>query len=470
LQECAAPYVYATKVTEVQEHKCCFRIMTTPKAETYTGFHEEQDSHRDSSQPGAPTDLSSSDSLLDKEEEATMTQFNPIRASGQKHRRVSVFMRAEHTPLWGHFLFALLLFGCLIVSACSGASAPTHQATPTVGVPAFASKLKPLLEAKMLQLHTPGAIVYVNDPHQGSWTTTLGTSNLTTLTPMNVKSYMHIGSITKTFTATIILQLAEEGRLRLNDPVSKYQPEVPNGSNITIRELLSMTSGLFDFIEDKGFIPQLATNPTSVWNPKDVLAIAFKHPPIFAPGKEYSYSNTNYILLGMIIEQITHQSVEDVFQQRIFRPLGMSSTSLPPRKSSIIPDPHPHGYTYLPDLHDATNWTLSYAWTAGAAISTLHDLQIWAKALATGQLLSSSMQRERLTLVATGTPIKYGLGIYEIAGFLGHDGAVPGFTSFMGYQPEMRAMIVVLTNLDPAPGGADPAGALASVILKQLFL
>jgi CubicO group peptidase (beta-lactamase class C family) len=382
-------------------------------------------------------------------------------------------MRAKHTPLMGHFLFALLLFVCLVASACSEASAPAPQATPTVGVPAFAAKLKPLLEAKMQQLHTPGAIVYVDNPGQGSWTTSLGTSDLATKAPMNVNSYMHIGSITKTFTATIILQLAQERKLNLDDPVSKYQPEVPNGDNITIHELLNMTGGIFDFIEDEGFIRQLAANPTRVWNPKDVLAIAFKHPPYSAPGKEYHYSNTNYILLGMIIEQITHQPVEDVFQQRIFTPLGMSGSSLPPRASSVIPDPHPRGYTYLPDFHDATNWTLSYAWTAGAAISTLHDLQIWARALATGQLLSAGMQKERLTWVVTGTAptaIKYGLGIYEIVGFIGHDGAVPGFQSFMGYQPQKGAMIVVLTNLDPAPGGAEPASALTSVILKALFL
>lgn len=398
-----------------------------------------------------------------------MTQFNPIRTLGQKHRRGSVFMRAKHTPLWGHFLFALLLFGCLIVSACSSAVAPAQQTTPTVGGPAYASKLKPLLEAQMLQLHIPGAIVYVNAPHQGLWTTTLGTGNLATLTPMNVNSYMHIGSITKSFTATIILQLAEEGRLRLDEPVSKYQPEVPNGSNITIRELLNMTSGLFSYTDDLGFEKQALTDPFKVWTPKELFAIAFKHPSIFAPGKKYSYSNTNYILLGMIIEQITHQSVEDEFQQRIFTPLGMSSTSLPQPKSSITPDPHPHGYAYMPDLHDVTDWTLSYTWAAGGAISTLHDLRIWSKALATGQLLNAAMQQERLTLVTTGTPIKYGLGILEKAGFLGHDGGVPGFTSFMGYQPQKGAMIVVLTNLNPAPGGADPAGALASVIMQQLF-
>jgi D-alanyl-D-alanine carboxypeptidase len=382
-------------------------------------------------------------------------------------------MRAKQVHLIRHFVFALSLFVCLIVSACSQAVAPPPQATPPVEVPAFAAKLKPLLEAKMQQLHTPGAIVYVDDPGQGTWTTTLGTSDLATRAPMNVNSYMHVGSITKTFTATVILQLAEEGKLRLDDPVSKYQPEVPNGANITLRELLNMTSGIFDFIEDKGFFQQLAANPTRVWNLKDVLAVAFKHPPNSAPGKEYYYSNTNYILLGMIIEQITHQPVEEVFQQRIFTPLGMSGSSLPPRTSSVIPDPHPHGYTYLPDLHDATNWTLSYAWTAGAAISTLHDLRIWARALATGQLLSATMQKERLTWVATGTSptaIKYGLGIYEIVGFLGHDGAIPGFQSFMGYQPQKGATIVVLTNLDPAPDGAEPASALTSVILKELFL
>jgi D-alanyl-D-alanine carboxypeptidase len=252
-------------------------------------------------------------------------------------------MRAKNLHFINHCVFALSLFVCLVVSACSSARAPTTQVTPTVGVPAFTARLQPLLEAKMQQLHIPGAIIFVDDPGQGSWTTTLGTSDLAARVPMNVNSYMRIGSITKTFTATVILQLVDEGKLRLDDPVAKYLPQVPNGTNTTIRELLNMTSGLFDYSTDQDF---QQADPGKVWDTKDLIAIAFRHRPYFAPGHGLHYTNTNYILLGMLIEQITGMPVEKAFQQRIFAPLGMDGSSLPPHPSSVIPDPHPHGYSW----------------------------------------------------------------------------------------------------------------------------
>src|SRR6266487_4356808 len=389
-------------------------------------------------------------------------------------------MRAKHVHLISHFVFALSLCVCLVVSACSSAGTVLTQATPTVEVPAFAVKLQPLLVAKMQQLRIPGAIIYVDDPGQGSWITTLGTSDLATRAPMNVNSHMRIGSITKTFTATVILQLVDEGKLGLNDPVSKYFPEVPNGSNITIREVLNMTSGLFDYTEDEGLFKTVLAHPDKVWDPWELLTIAFQHPAYFAPGQSLHYSSTNYILLGLLIEQITHMPVEKVFQQRIFRPLGMHNTLLPPLSSAAIPNPHPIGYFFETSNAaaplDVTSWNPSWGWTAGSAISTLHDLKIWAKALETGTLLSAATQKERLTWVkfpgATwiGHFYGYGLGIADFGGMIGHDGGLPGFQSFMGYLPQKRATIVVLTNLDPAPDGSEPADALEMVIQENLQL
>jgi len=158
----------------------------------------------------------------------------------------------------------------------------------------------------MQQLRIPGAIVYVNDPGQGSWSTALGMGNLATREPMQVTNYMRVGSIAKTFTATIILQLVDQHKLRLDDPVSKYQPQVPNGAHITIRELLNMSSGLFAYDSDEGYEQAALANPYKVWQPEELLAIAFKHPQVFAPGKGYLYDNTNYILLGLIMQQLTH--------------------------------------------------------------------------------------------------------------------------------------------------------------------
>ena len=310
-------------------------------------------------------------------------------------------MSAKQVHLSSRFAIALSLFVCLVVAACSGNAPSSPSSTPAPSEPAFATRLRPLLLAKMRDLRTPGAIIFVDAPGQGSWTTTLGTSDLATNAPIQVNSYMRIGSITKTFTATVILQLVDEGKLGLDDPVSKYQPEVPNGVHITIRQLLNMTSGLFEYSQDLGYNQALDADPAKVWNLKDLLAISFKHPPDFAPGKGWHYTNTSYILLGMIIEQLTHQSVEEVFQQRIFTPLGMNGTSFPPLASSLISNPHPRGYLYGTNVdamnallnafagreqdaqvkvapgalpQDATDWNPSSYWTAGSAISTLHDL------------------------------------------------------------------------------------------------
>jgi D-alanyl-D-alanine carboxypeptidase len=266
--------------------------------------------------------------------------------------------------------------------------------------------------------------------------------------------------------------------LGLDDPVAKYQPAVPNGAHITIRELLHMTSGLYSYDEDLGFFKSLSAQPETVYDAKDLLAVSFRHRPYFAPGKGWHYSNTNYILLGLIIEQLTSQPVADAFQQRIFTPLGMTESSLPERTTGAIPVPHPRGYYYAePKAYaaggtpaDVTSWNPSWGWTAGAAISTLHDLRIWAKALATGRLLSAAMQKQRLQWVplpGSRGRTKYGLALADIAGYLGHNGEVPGFQSFMGYQPHQGRTIVVLANLATLePTG--PADALATIIIKAL--
>jgi D-alanyl-D-alanine carboxypeptidase len=283
--------------------------------------------------------------------------------------------------------------------------------------------------------------------------------------------------------ATVVLQLVDADKLGLNDPIGRYFPQVPNGSTITIREVLNMTSGLFDYSEDQTFAQRLVTHPHTVWNPWELLAIALKHPPYFAPGQDLHYSNTNYILLGLLIEKITHMPVAKVLQQHIFEPLDMDHTFLPPRSSEAIPTPHAHGYSSFetpPVPTDVTTWNPSWAWTAGSAISTLHDMKLWAKALATGTLLSPATQRQRLTFVPftllgkplfwLGHRVGYGLGIADFAGVLGHAGDLPGFSSFEGYDPHKHATIVVLANLNyNALSSSFPASELEMSIQKELF-
>jgi D-alanyl-D-alanine carboxypeptidase len=253
-------------------------------------------------------------------------------------------MSATPVYLFRRVVFVLALLVCLLLSAWSVSSPVQPAPARSPCQAAFAAKLQPPLVAKMQQVRIPGALIYVDDPGQGCWTTALGIGNLASREPMQVNNSMRIGSITKTFTATVILQLVDQHKLGLDDPVSTYQPQVPNGKNMTIRQLLNMSSGLFNYSEDEGFAQASLADPYKVWDPQELLAIAFKHPPYFAPGSSFHYSNTNTVLLGLIMEQLTHLPAEKAFQRSIFGPLGLHQSSLPPRSSSAIPDPHAQGY------------------------------------------------------------------------------------------------------------------------------
>src|SRR5690606_11548920 len=184
--------------------------------------------------------------------------------------------------------------------AAAGQATPAHSTSTS---PAFVATLEPMLLDKMRQMGVPGAIVFVDDPAQGAWTAALGIGNLSTGEPMQVTNHMRIGSLTKTFTATAILQLVDQGLLNLDDPVSTYQPHVPNGDNITIRLLLNMSSGIAGYDVDEGWVRDYLANPYAVWTPEELVAVGTALPPFFAPGEGWNYSNTNTILLGMVVEQ-----------------------------------------------------------------------------------------------------------------------------------------------------------------------
>src|SRR5215204_3093366 len=169
------------------------------------------------------------------------------------------------------------LLACLAATACSGSESTTSEETTTsqatsseattpvaANLPAYASTLQPQIEEQMTNLRIPGALVYVDVPGEGTWSQDFGTGNLEASTPITLNDHFRIGSNTKTFTANIILQLVDEGKLGLDDPVSKYQPEVPNGENITIHQLLNMTTGLYNYAEDEDFNNTLDTEPEKV--------------------------------------------------------------------------------------------------------------------------------------------------------------------------------------------------------------
>jgi D-alanyl-D-alanine carboxypeptidase len=339
----------------------------------------------------------------------------------------------------------------------------------------------------------------IKSPKRGNWSATFGTAEIGKRIPMSLSDYFRVGSNTKTMTSTVILQLVEEGKLKLDDPIAKFRPDVPNGENITIEELSEMRSGLFSYTFDQGFNETLDRNPQKAWKPNELLTIAFSHPPNFAPGTEYEYSNTNIALLGVVIQKLTGMSASAAFKQRIFDPLKLKHTFLPARTDSKIPDPHAQGYQFgtnaatinsyaVPKakLPAALNGTLrpidytdanpSWGWTAGGAISTPHDLAAYVKALVGGGLLDKKMQKLRLDSIRPTSPeapkgVGYGLGIAQFApNLLGHDGQIPGYSSFMAYNKKTHDTIIIGTNLAASPvGGENAAVEVAKQIISTLY-
>jgi D-alanyl-D-alanine carboxypeptidase len=363
--------------------------------------------------------------------------------------------------------------------------------------PAYATAVRPELDRLMRDLAVTGAVVLVRSGELGDWATTMGTRAWHGTEPVTLADHVRIGSNTKTMTATVILQLVDEGRIGLDDPVSRYRPDVPNGENITIAQLLDMSSGLANYTEDLGLNEQMDSNPGRVWNPEELLAIGLAEPPAFPPGEGFLYSNTNYVLLGVIIEQLTGVPVEQAFQDRIFDPLQLEETSFPAPADASIPQPHPRMYTFgtnvetidslvlPPEVQDAasagtlepmdvTDANPSWGWTAGAGISTAPDLADYVEELVDGCLLSPQLQQQRIASVQPLDPDDpaspgYGLGLARFGPVYGHSGELPGTNSFMGHDPVRDITVVTWASTAPAPDGDGPAVELARAVIDELY-
>jgi D-alanyl-D-alanine carboxypeptidase len=208
--------------------------------------------------------------------------------------------------------------GIVVVVLCSvgvmGASATNLEPIDPVA-------LQGVVDALGKELLLPGAMVLLHTP-QGNFVFGYGATELGGRTPPSADTYFRIASNTKTMTAAVIVLLAQEGKLRFDDPVSKYVEGVPNGGDITISELLKMRSGLYNYTSVPEFAESLDHDPTRVWTPEELLAIAFKRPPIFAPGEEYDYCNTNYALLGLIAEKVEGAPLARIFVRQFLVRLG----------------------------------------------------------------------------------------------------------------------------------------------------
>lgn len=400
---------------------------------------------------------------------------------------------------------ALALAGCsadatrtLATTTNSATAAPTNPALKTID----AARLHALVAKLAQQTRVPGAVVVLRTP-QGNFTAVAGTTDLDAQTPPTASTRFRIASNTKTLTAALIVLLAQDGKLRFTDPVADYVPNVPNGNDITIAQLLEMRSGLYNYTADPEFAAALDADPARTWTPEEGLEIAFRHPPEFAPGREYEYNNTNYALLGLIAERVGGHPLAEQLQDRLLGPLGLHQTSLPAAADAgVIPAPFSHGYMYgttryaLADVEypadlaaaaragtlrplDYTAQNSSYATAAGGAISTADDMATWIRALVSGRVFNADYQQQWLASPQAEDPAqpdgqKYGYGIsYQRFGphaaMYYHGGELPGFNSFIGYDPENDVSLVIWTNLTLAPDGQTTANAMLPAILDEVY-
>ncbi|MFF1478216.1 serine hydrolase domain-containing protein [Streptomyces sp. NPDC058301] len=384
----------------------------------------------------------------------------------------------RRTPARRLFAAALLVASVLAPTAATAAVADhgvgvsrQHQdAYPPGGGLGreLTARLDKAIENVREQAGIPGVVVGLWMPGKGTYVRATGVANTATHQPMSTRFFTRIGSETKTFTVTALLKLVDDHRIRLDDPISAYIHGVPNGRRITLRHLAEMRSGLFSYTDDAGFQHDLLSDPYRRFTPHQVLAYGFKHRNTFAPGARFQYSNSNLVLLGLVIEKVSGRRVEDFIRERVLRPAHLDHTLFP--KGPEFPKPHAHGYTNQTlsgDIEDSTNWNPSWAWSAGAMISNLQDLRRWAKVVATGTLLTPETQRQRLKTLPTGYPgTSYGLGIFKSGGWIGHNGSIPGYESVTVYLPSRKATLVVLLNTDITYQGHEPSSLVARAITQ----
>jgi len=313
------------------------------------------------------------------------------------------------------------------------------------------------IPAAMQKASVAGAIVGIWQDGHAPYVRTFGERNVATREPMAPDLYMRIGSTSKTFTVTAMLLLADQGKLGLDDPIDRYVIGVPSGNQITLRQLAAMRSGLYNYSDETN--QDLPQQPFRQWSPRELVEVAYRHPLLFPPGSAFDYSNTNTVLLGMVVENASGQSLASFIEQHILQPLGMTHTVFP--VGAEMPAPHARGYFKMPDgtVVDATDWNPSWGWASGNMISTLEDLRVWAHDFAMGKLLSPAMKRERdqfMPAPQEGDGALYGLAIENQNGWIGHNGNTMSYMAYPYYLPSEGITMVVLLN-----SGVDIPGSWA---------
>ncbi len=363
-------------------------------------------------------------------------------------------------------------------ASSTGAASSASASSPASPLPAAeVATIDRLAGAAMFNGIT-GVVVGIDDPVKGRLVKAYGKAD-TAGAAMTTDMHYRIASVSKTFTALEVLKLVDEHEVALTDPIAKYVDGVPNGASITIKDLLGMRSGLFDYTGDPAFGATYSATPTyPSWKISDVLPIVQAHQN-GAPDTTTQYCNTNYVLLGQVITKITGKAIDQVIDAGA-RSVGLTQTTYP--TTDQLPSPYAHGYLLenppadgvspvpSPRTREATASNPLVPYTAGAMISTVPDMLRYAALLGTGAGLDAATFAQRTTftpLPNTGGLASYGLGVTKLGSWIGHDGSIIGYSDMVWYLPSTKTSLVVMVN--EANGDRVPSQALWGQIVKALY-
>jgi D-alanyl-D-alanine carboxypeptidase len=331
-------------------------------------------------------------------------------------------------------------------------------------------KLKRNIMVLLTELNVPGAIISIRSRTYGNMDILYGYSNIRKKTPMDTRLIYPIASVTKTFTGTMFLQAYDENLVNLNESIDTCFVGIPNGENITIREVGNMTSGLFNYTESPKFIEVVKHNPYRTWSTMELVALGLTNPPYFPPGTDFHYSNTNTLILGASLERIYEQKYSKLLEERMIIPLGLKNTTFQP----IVPDGGVTGYVikggnYVP----TTGYNYSYSWAEGEIMSNVEDMHKYArKSIGQHQTISKKAYKEQtkwiISEVVEGITRKYGFQMEKIDNYIGHNGSIPGFSNFVLTNNASMTTIVVMCNLQFTESGINPANQITYLIVKTL--
>ena len=305
---------------------------------------------------------------------------------------------------------------------------------------------------------TPGLAVLVARDGEILFQGGYGLADMEKKSPITPETKFRIGSISKQFTAVAVLQLAEQGKLSLDDSLAKYFPDFPGGDKVNLRQLLTHTSGLHSYTDKPEFIGRVK-QPIE---PAELIAWFQNDKPDFAPGEGFHYNNSAYFLLGEIVAKVSGKSFGDHLKATIFDPLEMSNTGI--YVNSAAPSGMASSYSFVNDKFEpALDWDMSWAGGAGAIYSTVGDLYRWNEALFGGRVLSDASLKAATTPVelppnVDGMNYGYGLMMLNVKRLpaVGHGGGLNGWSTYLVRLPEQKCTVVVLANALPLPSGAFP--------------